>query len=125
MGMNIVLDTNAVLYFMAGRLIEPLPQANLCISVITEIELLSYPMLKSEDEKQIRQLFNNITIIDLNNSIKESAIHFRRNYRLKLPDALIIATAHFLNARFFTNDVKLLNIKEILSVSLALKNELP
>lgn len=125
MDVNIVLDTNAVLYFMAGRLVEPLPQAGLCISVITEIELLSYPMLKSEDEKQIRQLFNNITIVDLNNTIKESAIYFRRNYRLKLPDALIIATAHFLNARLFTNDIKLLNIKEISVISLALKNELP
>jgi len=123
MDVNIVLDTNAVLYFMAGRLVEPLPQANLYISVITEIELLSYPMLKPEDEKQIRQLFNNVTIIDLNNSIKESAIYFRRNYRLKLPDALIIATAHFLNARLFTNDIKLLNIKEIPVISLALKNE--
>ena len=45
--MNIVLDTNAVLYFLAGRLAEPLPQANFYVSVITEIELLSYPLLKS------------------------------------------------------------------------------
>ncbi len=45
--MNIVLDTNAVLYFLGGRLAEPLPQANFYVSVITEIELLSYPLLKS------------------------------------------------------------------------------
>ena len=31
--MSIVLDTNAVLYFLAGRLAEPLPQANFfCVS---------------------------------------------------------------------------------------------
>lgn len=33
--MNIVLDTNAVLYFLGGRLTEPLPIANYFISVIT------------------------------------------------------------------------------------------
>lgn len=120
MGVNIVLDTNAVLYFMAGRLVEPLPQANLYISIITEIELLSYPLLKPEDEKQIRQFCNSVQIINLNNSIKEMAIFFRRNYRLKLPDALICATAYFLNAKLYTNDIKLLNIKEIYVVSLAL-----
>jgi len=52
--MSIVLDTNAVLYFLAGRLAEPLPQANFFVSVITEIELLSYPLLKMEDEAEIR-----------------------------------------------------------------------
>ena len=40
MGMSIVLDTNAVLYFLAGRLAEPLPQADFYVSVITEIESL-------------------------------------------------------------------------------------
>ncbi|MFA5920045.1 MAG: hypothetical protein WC856_01990 [Methylococcaceae bacterium] len=41
--MSIVLDTNAVFYFLAGHLAEPLPQADFYVSVITEIELLSYP----------------------------------------------------------------------------------
>ena len=43
--MSIVLDTNAVLYFLAGRLVEPIPQADFYVSVITEIELLSYPLI--------------------------------------------------------------------------------
>jgi len=37
--MSIVLDTNAVLYFLAGRLAEPLPEADFYVSVMTEIEL--------------------------------------------------------------------------------------
>jgi len=49
MGVNIVLDTNAVLYFLAGRLAQALPQADFYVSVITEMELLSYPLLKSEE----------------------------------------------------------------------------
>lgn len=34
--MKIVLDTNAVLYFLGGRLTEPLPDGDFYISVITE-----------------------------------------------------------------------------------------
>lgn len=121
MGVSIVLDTNAVLYFLAGRLAEPLPEADFYVSVITEIELLSYPLLKMEDETEIRSFLNDVTIIDLTETIKQSAIALRRQYRLKLPDALIVATAHDLNAELFTNDIKLLNISELPIKSLLLK----
>jgi predicted nucleic acid-binding protein len=121
MGMSIVLDTNAVLYFLAGRLAESLPQADFYVSVITEIELLSYPLLKMEDEAEIRAFLNDVTIIDLTEKVKQSAIAFRRQYRLKLPDALIVATAQCLNAELFTNDIKLLNISELSAKSLLLK----
>jgi len=122
MGMNVVLDTNAVLYFLAGRLADPLPQAVFYISVITEIELLSYPLLSKEDEAEIRDFLNDVTIIDLTERIKQSAIAFRRQYRLKLPDALIVATAHSLKADLFTNDIKLLNIENLSVKALALKS---
>jgi len=111
--MNIVLDTNAVLYFLAGRLAEPLPNANYYISVISEIELLSYPALTKQDEVEITSFLNYLTIVDLNSDIKKSAIHLRRQYRLKLPDALIVAAAYCQNAQLFTNDIKLSNITEI------------
>ena len=56
--MNIVLDTNTVLYFLASRLAHPLPQAEFYVSVITEIELLSYPLLKSEEEAVINDFLS-------------------------------------------------------------------
>jgi len=37
----ILLDTNVVLYFLGGRLTNPLPSGQYFVSVITEIELLS------------------------------------------------------------------------------------
>lgn len=49
----ILLDTNIVLYFLGGRLIHPLPPAQYLISVITEMELLSYPSLTSDEEARI------------------------------------------------------------------------
>lgn len=44
----IFLDTNVVLYFLGGRLVNPLPSGQYFISVITEIELLSYPSISLE-----------------------------------------------------------------------------
>lgn len=45
MALNRVLDTNAVLYLLGGRLAEPLPEGRYFASVMTEMELLSYPLL--------------------------------------------------------------------------------
>ena len=123
MDLNIILDTNVVLYFLAGRLREPLPQANIYISVITEIELLSYPLLSVESESEINDFLADVTIVDLSKHIKQTTVSLRRQYRLKLLDAIIVATAHFLNAELLTNDIKLLNIPEISVSSLHLKKE--
>lgn len=49
-------------------------------------------------------------IIDLTPEIKIQAIHLRRTYKLKLPDAIIAATAVTLKAKFLTNDIQLHNI---------------
>ncbi|NOQ35294.1 MAG: PIN domain-containing protein [Methylococcaceae bacterium] len=113
MGMKIVLDTNAILYFLAGRLREPLPQAQFYISVITEIELLSYPLLSLEDEAEINDFLTDVTIIELTTEIKQATIKLRRKNRLKLPDAMIVATASHLKAELLTNDIKLLKIPDL------------
>lgn len=109
----ILLDTNVVLYFLGGRLVNPLPSGQYLISVITEIELLSYPSLSLEEERQIINFLNKITIIGIDNNIKNLTIAFRKQYKLKLPDAIIAAIAKSLNAILFTNNVKLAILTEI------------
>ncbi|WP_223269735.1 type II toxin-antitoxin system VapC family toxin [Nostoc sp. 'Peltigera membranacea cyanobiont' 213] len=109
----ILLDTNIVLYFLGGRLVNPLPSGQYFISVITEIELLSYPSLSLEEETKIIDFLNKITVVDIDNNIKNLTIAFRKQYRLRVPDAIIVATAKSLNAILFTNDVRLANLTEI------------
>ncbi|MFP5270760.1 type II toxin-antitoxin system VapC family toxin [Coleofasciculus sp.] len=109
----ILLDTNVVLYFLGGRLTNPLPSGQYFVSVITEIELLSYPSLSSDEEVQIRDFLAKLTVVELESNIKDLAITFRKQYRLRLPDAIIAATAQVLNATLFTNDVRLTNLTEI------------
>ncbi len=114
----ILLDTNVVLYFLGGRLANPLPSGRYFVSVITEIELLSYPSLSPDEETQIRDFLTKITVVGIDNNIKELAITFRKQNRLRLPDAIIAATAQSLNATLFTNDVRLANLTGINTQSL-------
>jgi hypothetical protein len=57
------------------------------------------------------------TNVGLESNIKELAIAFRKNYKLRLPDAIIVATAKSLNAILFTNDLKIASLTEIATQS--------
>ena len=118
--MKRVLDTNAILYLLGGRLAEQLPPAETVVSFITEIELLSYPGLSREGEEQIRDFLKHVAVLDLNDGIKNVAIELRRKYKLKLPDAIICATAIVLDAELVSNDEKLSGLQGLRVVSLRL-----
>jgi hypothetical protein len=109
----ILLDTNILLYFLGGRLLKPLPSGLYFVSVITEIELLSYPSITSDEKAKIIDFLNKISVVSIDSNIKNLTIELRKNYRLRLPDAIISATAQSLNAILITNDLKLTNITEI------------
>jgi len=110
-----VLDTNAVIFLTTRGNVIPsdlekkLDDADLFISVITEIELFSKPELPPDEEKNLRTfLFDKISIIDLTDEIKEKTIALRRAVKHKLPDCIVAATAIVLNATLLTADEKLL-----------------
>jgi len=109
----ILLDTNIALYYLGGRLALPLPIGRHHVSIITEMELLSYPSLSLTDEQQIRNFLVQIMIIRIDDTIKNMAIILRKQHRLKLPDAIIAATAQSLGALLLTNDLKLSNLEVV------------
>jgi predicted nucleic acid-binding protein len=107
-GNNLLLDTNIVLYFLNGdkTLIPILEDKSLFISFITQLELLSYNELSSEEIESIQLFLNECTIIDININIKNIAIDLRKKYHLKLPDSIIIATAIWLNSPVISSDME-------------------
>lgn len=115
-----VLDTNVVLYHLGNRLQKPLAKKQYAISIITEIELLSYPNIQADEIDIIQNFIAQTTVIELKNSIKIQTVALRKKYNLKVPDAIIAATALRLNAPLLTNDKKLLSISEIDSLSVPL-----
>lgn len=113
-GNKILLDTNAVLYFLGGKLkANTLPAGNFIISFINELELLSYPNLSKSEENKIEEFIHSIDVLDMNTLIKQETIILRKKYRIKLPDAIICATALVHEASLLTLDNNLSKIKEI------------
>lgn len=115
------LDTNIILYLLGGRLASPLPKGRCFVSVITEIELLSYHSLDTRSEMEVRRFLSNIHIVLLTPTVKETAIRLRRQYSIKVPDAIISASALIVEAELLTNDMKLVNIPELRCKRIPLK----
>lgn len=107
MGLSVLLDTNVVLYALQSRLDEALPETDVYNSVISEIELLSFPGLTIAETKKIVTLLAQMTVIGLDVPVKAKAIQLRRSHKLKLPDAIILASAAVHGCQFHTNDLRL------------------
>jgi predicted nucleic acid-binding protein len=84
------------------------------------MELLSKPGLSAPNIKIIQELIDNCISIGFNHEIKSEGISFRRSHKLKLPDAIILATAKYLRKPLITldNDFKKVKDVEILYLSL-------
>ncbi len=115
-----LLDTNVVLYLIGNRLVDPLPVGQFSISIITEIELLSYSNLSLDEEEKIRSFLSQVTVAPIEILVKEQTIALRKQYRIKLPDAIIAATATALKAILLTNDGGLLNLPGVHAESVAI-----
>jgi predicted nucleic acid-binding protein len=116
-----LLDTNVALYLLGGRLASPLPPGDYGVSVITQMELLSWPSLTTEETKRVNAFLSTLTLCDLTLAVRVRAISLRREERLKLPDAIICATALELGVELWTNDTRLAKVPGLVcrSVSLA------
>ena len=111
---NFLLDTNVVLYILGSKIkSSELPEGDFYISFITELELLSYPELSLEEELKIKEFLGEMAVIDIDEDIKEACINLRKKYRIKLPDAIILATALTNNLTFLTKDKEIKKIKEV------------
>jgi predicted nucleic acid-binding protein len=81
-------------------------------SFITEIEILSYGKITDEEASKIKKFLDDITIVGWNDVIKNFTIKLKRNYNLRIPDAIVSATSLYLKIPFFTADKDFIKISE-------------
>ena len=114
-GDSILLDTNTILYLLAGdeTLAEFLNSKKLYISVITELELLSFRNLSAKEIKLINCFINELHVENINDEIKENTIKIRRGTKLKLPDCIITATALALQIPIISADKDLKLVQDL------------
>jgi predicted nucleic acid-binding protein len=117
-----LLDTNAIIYLVNGRLAFPLPEGSYSVSIITEIELLSYAGISDEEEQKIRDLLLLLERIQLVDSVRDETIRLRRKNRLKLPDAIIAASALMHDLILLTNDQAFSSIDGLVCESMQLSS---
>jgi predicted nucleic acid-binding protein len=111
-----VLDTNSLIYALNGQV--KIPLNHYLVSIITEIELLSYSQLTKHEDEVIRAMLDQFKGISLTNTIKDRTISIRKKFRLKLPDSIIVATAVEFNATLITSDKQLLNLDIVKTIEL-------
>ena len=111
-----LLDTNTIIYALNRGL--KLQNGKYFVSVITEIELLSYSNLTKSDEEILKRLLSQFESIELTRSVKEKTIQIRRDSKLKLPDSIIVASALDKDAILVTSDKQLLNAQIVKTVEL-------
>ena len=105
-----LIDTNIIIYHLNG-----MPEASMfidnnfkkiSISFVTYIEVLSFTFENKEIELEVKKFLNLLKIIKMNNDIIEKTIDIRKKTKIKLPDAIIAATAEIENITLVTRNIK-------------------
>lgn len=105
-GTKFLADTNTIIYFFNGhpKAINALDGKDIFVSAITEIELLSFHGLSDESREGIKEFLEDCTIFELTEKVKILTIALKKAHKIKLPDAIIAATAQFLKIELITFD---------------------
>ena len=110
-GISYLLDTNVIIGILkktpaAVNLIanKKLQMHQCAYSFITRMELLSFPEITTKETKSILGFLNDLTYFGCTPNIEEIAIETRKQRRLKLPDAIIFATAKIYGCELLSLD---------------------
>ncbi|MBT9548935.1 MAG: PIN domain-containing protein [Candidatus Sericytochromatia bacterium] len=96
-GIKALFDSNALIYASQGKLDLSTylhHYSHWGISLITYMEVLGYPFQNSDEEKLIREILQSFEILPITQTIADQVIQLRKRIKIKLPDAIIWATAY-------------------------------
>ena len=105
-------DTNILIYYFNGDMnniikkdVTIFMQKSFQISVISKMEFLGFPF-SDKNKKNAIEFMSYASIKPLNDEIVKRVIEIRQLKRIKLPDAIIAATAMELSATLITRNIK-------------------
>jgi len=101
MGMSYLFDTNTVIYFLgkialsdnALKQIDTFCSQGQHLSIITKLELLGYHFESEKNEESTKNFVSSSKIYQISPEIETETIILRKTTKMKLPDAIIAATA--------------------------------
>jgi predicted nucleic acid-binding protein len=103
-----VIDTNILIDYLSGS--EKAKQEldsfeELYISIITWMEIL-VGAEQTEEESEIREFLRRFRVYHVDTGIAERAVDIRRKEKIRLPDAIIWATAQQLGVLLVTRNTR-------------------
>ena len=118
-GSRYLLDTNAVIQLLAGnssvrKMVEDCDF--LAVSIISQLEFLSYPDLTEDEKLAFSEFLESVAIFDLtasDSALMREAVSMRIDGGMKLPDAVIAATALVNDCEVVTNDAHFVRQKRV------------
>ena len=115
-GNSVLLDSNIIIYLSQRKLdIDDVfdEDTNYNISLITYMEILSYKFSIKQEEEFISKLLSLFKVIDIDKTIAKEVIKLKKSRKIKLPDAIIVATALLYKCTLYTNDKQLHTIENL------------
>lgn len=116
-GTKYLLDTNFILGILKsnGPVLAELSSRRILASecsysAITRMELLGFYLITREEEALIKQKLEHFFYLPLTKDIEDRVIELRQSRKIKLPDAIIAATALCFCSELLTLDQHLLTI---------------
>jgi predicted nucleic acid-binding protein len=124
MGIKYLWDTNTVIYYLQKHFTESqeklidsvINEFQPAISVITEIELLCWKTATDSDLAILQSFITDCVVFDLEQDIKVKTVGIRKQSRLKLPDAIIAATASVKGLTLISRNTS--DFKKVISLKL-------
>ncbi len=120
-GKRYLLDTNAIVCLLRGEnaLQQRLQSAEwVGISILSQIEFLAFSNLSENDRRIFQEFSDGVEVVGLGRTERpliDRIVSLRAQYRLKLPDAIIAATAVERDATLITDDRRLRKLSAIRS----------
>jgi predicted nucleic acid-binding protein len=109
--LNYLTDSNVVIDYLAGmlpaagmELLNGLVDEGMVVSVITKIEVLGCNLDK-DDERVLKGFLDEALVIDIGEEIADTTISIRKSRKIKVPDAIIAATAIVLELTLLTRNL--------------------
>lgn len=107
-GRRLLLDSNIIIY-VAKKQLDPAgfiqPEDELFISDISYMETLGYPFSDENEKQETTNLLNILFRFSIEESIVQKVVEIKQQRRIKLPDAIIAATAIIHNCAIVTRNV--------------------
>jgi predicted nucleic acid-binding protein len=107
-GRRLLLDSNIIIY-VAKKQLDPTgfiqPEDELFISDISYMETLGFPFSDENEKRETQALLDILFRCSIEEPIVQKVVEIKQQRRIKLPDAIIAATAIIHNCAIVTRNV--------------------